>query len=354
MPRSWPSFSPSPPVSSNSPTPNLKNGSWSRILSALTFILTKRRRVSNGLLDLPGYDVATLVEKSGKSASHIYARLSLLQLIPEVAEAFTQERITASHANLIARLPQESQAEAFEQCWRKDWQDSEAHLLPAKHVSAWIQNNLYLALADAPFDREDPTLNPAAGACATCPRRSGYNTSLFSDVTGGDQCLDGTCYQIKLTEHVRREVLARPELVQIETAFRNPKERQPEALSRNEYTVVDAPKDENEDSEPVTPCEASKTAIVVYGEGAGTTRTVCTDPDCPVHHPRRVVPIDPDAEARQKQHEKEQARRKRLMKQRAETLDRILDSAPATFTAPQLRCCSAPSSTLTPTTSPTM
>ena len=63
------------------------------------------------LLDIPGYDVAALVEKSGKSASHIYARLSLLQLIPTVAEAFTQERITASHANLIARLPQDVQAE---------------------------------------------------------------------------------------------------------------------------------------------------------------------------------------------------------------------------------------------------
>jgi len=139
------------------------------------------------LLDLPGYDVATLVEKSGKSASHVYARLSLLQLIPTVAEAFTQERITASHANLIARLPQESQAEAFEQCWRKDWQDKEPHLLPAKHVAAWIQANLYLSLADAPFDREDPTLNPAAGACVTCPRRSGYNTALFADVVS-DQC----------------------------------------------------------------------------------------------------------------------------------------------------------------------
>ena len=121
------------------------------------------------LLDIPGYDVATLVEKSGKSASHVYSRLSLLQLIPTVAEAFTQERITASHANLIARLPQESQAEAFEQCWRKDWQDKEPHLLPAKHVAAWIQTNLYLSLADAPFDREDRTLNPAAGACVTCP-----------------------------------------------------------------------------------------------------------------------------------------------------------------------------------------
>ena len=118
---------------------------------------------------MPGYDVAALVEKSGKSASHIYARLSLLQLIPEVAEAFTQERITASHANLIARIPQESQAAAFEQCWRKDWKDDEAHLLPAKFLSAWIQSNLYLALADAPFDREDQTLNPAAGACTTCP-----------------------------------------------------------------------------------------------------------------------------------------------------------------------------------------
>jgi ParB family chromosome partitioning protein len=94
------------------------------------------------LLDISGYDVATLVEKSGKSASHIYARLSLLQLIPGVAEAFTQERITVSHANLIARIPQEAQAGAFEQCWRKDWQDSEPHLLPAKHISAWIQNNL--------------------------------------------------------------------------------------------------------------------------------------------------------------------------------------------------------------------
>jgi hypothetical protein len=47
-------------------------------------------------------------------------------------------------------------AEAFENCWRKDWQDKEAHLLPAEHLSAWIQANLYLNLAEAPFDRERP------------------------------------------------------------------------------------------------------------------------------------------------------------------------------------------------------
>ena len=138
-------------------------------------------------------------------------------------------------------------------------------------------------------------------------------------------------------EHVQREVAAKPELIQIETAYRNPKERQPDTLARNEYTDLEALKDEGEDGAEIAPCESSKTAIVVYGEGAGTTRTVCTDPDCPVHHPRRVIPIDPEAEATQREFEKEQAKRKRLLKRRTESFNRILDNAPATFNGPQLR-----------------
>ena len=63
-----------------------------------------------------------------------------------------------------------------------------------KYLSAWIANNVYLPLDESPFDREDSTLNPDSGACSNCPRRSGYNTSLFSDVTGGDQCLDASIH----------------------------------------------------------------------------------------------------------------------------------------------------------------
>jgi ParB family chromosome partitioning protein len=270
------------------------------------------------LLDIPGYDVAALVEKSGKSTSHIYARLSLLQLIPEVAEAFTQERITASHANLIARLPQDSQAEAFEQCWRKDWQDSEPHLLPAKHVSAWIQKNLYLELADAPFDREDPTLNPAAGACVTCPRRSGHNTSLFSDVSA-DQCLDGNCYQIKLTHHLHRELAAHPELIQIENGWRNAKEQRPGAVQRGVFREIETLV-ENSDAEPAPPCAASKPAIIVYGKRVGTTITVCTDNHCPVHDPRAAAaqaanPAPTMAPATEAETEAEAEERKRKYEQ---------------------------------------
>lgn len=333
------------------------------------------------LLDMPGYDVAALVLKSGKSASHIYARLSLLQLIPDVAQAFVQERITTSHANLIARLPQEHQAAAFEQCWRKDWSDKEPHLLPAKHVAAWIGTNLYLALADAPFNLEDIDLNPPAGACITCPRRSGYNTSLFADVHG-DQCLDGLCYQTKVTAFIDREIAAHPQLVQIETTWRPAKEQRPGILPKHSYRELDAP--DNPDAEP--PCPTTKSALIVFGRHAGTTTTICTDDHCPVHDPATAARLakqedenpapvmepapeeetEEEAEQRQaeyeqrcKEHEAEQQRREeerkaeyerqqaeyeaerkrreKLSKARIATFDRILDKAPAMFTAAQLR-----------------
>ena len=235
------------------------------------------------LLDMPGYDVATLVDKSGKSPAHVYARLSLLQLIPTIAEAFSAERITASHANLLARLPQEHQMDAYAMCWRKDWSDAEPHLLPAKHLAAWIQTHLYLSLAEAPFSKEDPTLHPSAGACVTCPRRSGFNTSLFADVQG-DQCLDAPCFHTKVNAHLDRELAARPGLVQIENGYRSPREQRPGAVQRGHFREIE--RTDNPDAEPVPACEAAKPAIIVYGKRVGSTLTVCTDNNCPVHDPR--------------------------------------------------------------------
>ena len=331
------------------------------------------------LLDVPGYDVAALVEKSGKSTSHIYARLSLLQLIPTVAEAFVQERITASHANLIARLPQQHQADAFENCWRKDWQDKEAHLLPAKHLSAWIQANLYLNLAEAPFDREDTALKPEAGACTNCPRRSGYNTSLFADVQG-DQCLDAACYQAKVEAHIDRELAARPELVRIQTAWRPATEERPGVLNKNQYRELAEP--DNPDAEP--PCPSAKAAIIVFGKHVGRTVTVCLEPKCSVHtnhaqheaeeavEPPPVMPEPTDEETeeqaaqrraeheqrlaeyqaeqqrkdderkaeferQQKEYEAEQTRREKQRKARVSIFERIIEQAPASFNLEQMR-----------------
>ena len=328
---------------------------------------------------MPGYDVAALVEKSGKSAAHVYARLSLLQLEPTIAEAFSAERITASHANLLARLPQEHQTTAYEQCWRKDWQDKEPHLLPAKHLSAWIQANLYLNLAESPFSKIDPTLNPTAGACVTCPRRSGFNTSLFADVTG-DQCLDAPCFHIKVEAHLEREIAARPGLVQIEDGWRKPSEKRTDAVQRGHFREIEAD-DSNPDAELVLPCAAAKPALVVYGKRLGTFLTVCTDDHCPVHDPRaaaraaehpapvmesaaptetaeeaeqreaeyqdgarptrrnrHAAPKTTAAEEREEQErEAEATKRDELRKQREAMFERIVENAPATLTASQLR-----------------
>ena len=332
------------------------------------------------LLDLPGYDVAALVDKSGKSASHIYARLSLLQLIPEVAEAFTQERITASHANLIARLPQEHQAAAFEQCWRKDWQDSEPHLLPAKHLSAWIQANLYLSLADAPFDREDSTLNPVAGACTHLP--TPHRVQHFPL----RRCTRRRAISA-LTPHASKprsqpistaSFAARPELVQIENGWRHAREQRPGALQRHQFRELDAT------GEPGRRTTLRQHPDRHHGLRQATWQmlTVCTDHDCPIHDPREAArraaepapemppapehETDEEAEQRRAEHEQrrkeyeaeqerraeerrqemerqeqeyeaEQARREELRQAREATYNRILENAPATLSAAQLR-----------------
>lgn len=293
------------------------------------------------LLDLPGYDVAALADKCGKSQSHIYARLTLLQLVPEVADAFQHEKITASHANLIARLTAEQQAEAFKQCWRKDWQDKEPHLLPAKHLSAWIQNSLYLPLAEATFSIEDPSLNIEAGACLTCPRRSGFNTQLFADVQG-DQCFDSLCYRGKVKASIDRELAANPELVQIVNGYRPASERVEGQLEPNQFNVIrdtkpsDVAAEEDSETSAVI-CTTTRIGLVVYGENTGSRINVCTDKECAIHTTRRTPSIDPEWAKQQVERRKEQEHREKAKASREKRFNALLHRFPYTIDAEQNR-----------------
>jgi ParB family chromosome partitioning protein len=69
----------------------------------------------------PRYDVASLALKTGRSVNHIYGRLRMAELIPAAAEAFQADRLTAGHAALIARLPQDQQQQALNAAFREDW-----------------------------------------------------------------------------------------------------------------------------------------------------------------------------------------------------------------------------------------
>jgi len=51
-----------------------------------------------------------------------------------------------------------------------------------RELAAWIESNILLQLASAPFDKQDEALVPEAGSCANCPKRTGFNKLLFPDV----------------------------------------------------------------------------------------------------------------------------------------------------------------------------
>lgn len=289
----------------------------------------------NRLLDLPGYDVPTVALKTGKSESHVYARLKLLNLIDEVAPAFVENRITVKHAVLIARLPVDRQAEAFKQCWRKDWQDPEPHLLPAKHLSDWLRSTVYLNLADAPFSIDDATLIEEAGTCTACPKRSGFNTRLFEDVQD-DVCLDAACWNAKLNASLTRTIEQRPELIQIATRWVPVKERKPEVLLPSDYRPLRVANNEEETDESGPLCPSAKDAVVVDGDGIGSIVSVCVDATCPVHGSESQERIA-EEEAEEREWKRQQQKRERLLKQRTELFERIVEAAPNSLNAEHLR-----------------
>ncbi len=114
----------------------------------------------------------------------------------------------------------------------------------------------------------------------------------------GDQCLDSPCYQTKVAAHIQRELAVRPSLTQIETGWRNPKQQAPGALVQGQYIELpDAPTMENPDAEPDTEYPTTKTAIIVYGKGIGTLRTICANKNCAIHDPRNAARVTAPATA---------------------------------------------------------
>ena len=132
----------------------------------------------------PTYTIASIAARAGKSEAYVQGRIKLADLIPSVAEAFLKDIIAIGHALLIAKLPDSQQQEAFNAAFRGMWttDGNSQVLIPVRELAAWIESNILLQLASAPFDKQDETLVPAAGSCSNCPKRTGYNKLLFADV----------------------------------------------------------------------------------------------------------------------------------------------------------------------------
>ncbi len=232
-------------------------------------------------------DVASIALKVGKSAGYVYGRLRFVDLIEDAAKAFLENRLTAGHALLIARLPQTQQSQALDAAFRSHWGSTEKQVVPVRELAQWIRQQLMLQLDDAIFDREDGTLIPEAGSCVQCPKRTGFNTALFDDFQNDDRCLDSGCYESKVTAWLKRQTEQNPALVQVSEYWGQQKD-QP-VIQRGQYVEIKPRENAEEPQKPAeVVCESAATGIVVEGQHLGKTIQICANPECPVHHaPRR-------------------------------------------------------------------
>ena len=243
-------------------------------------------------LEEPKYSIEQIATRTGKSPAYVAGRLKLTELAPVVVEAFYREEIGVSHALLLAKLQPDQQEQALSACFKEDWgnggQKAKRILLPVRNLQFWIESNILLILKLAPFDKRDTQLIPAAGSCVDCPKRTGHNKLLFADVRQ-DACTDPNCYHAKLDAHVAKTVAAKPKLVQISTAYGQQQEGSA-TLPRNKYTEI-RPEKPTTKEEAVRPefktCKYTTEAIVSDGIDKGEIRKVCTEANCPVHHPKK-------------------------------------------------------------------
>jgi ParB family chromosome partitioning protein len=264
-------------------------------------------------LEEPKYSIEQIATRTGKSPAYVAQRLKLTELAPVVVEAFSREEIGVGHALLLARLQPGQQEQALAACFKEDWsaggQKSKRILLPVRSLQFWIESNILLILKLAPFDKRDAELVPTAGSCIDCPERTGHNKLLFSDLGKLDACTAPSCYQAKVDAHVAKTIAAKPKLVQISTAYGQPKEGSA-TLPRNKYTEIRTEKPTKEEAArpEFKSCKYTTEAIVSEGSDKGELRKVCTEPTCPVHRPKprsQKIADDPKAKAQEERQRRE-------------------------------------------------
>jgi ParB family transcriptional regulator, chromosome partitioning protein len=259
------------------------------------------------LLARPGYDAHVIAAKIGKEVPYVVRRLSLLRLIPAARKAFWANAINTAMALILARLTEEDQKEALGKllvpelrnptAWQKQ-HPLQADIRSSVALNTWVTNELMMDLKSAQFDILDAELVPKAGACPECPKRTGYQPSLFNEIKGKDLCTDRVCFAAK------KAAATAAQLVEITAANDGvaPVLIATEYCHQNGGTKIHGSGSWTEVKKK-TRCEFTKVGLVVQGrERVGKTIDVCTNPRCPVHagrHGREPESVE-EIEKRQK------------------------------------------------------
>ncbi|MFO0855935.1 MAG: ParB/RepB/Spo0J family partition protein [Phycisphaerales bacterium] len=188
-----------------------------------------------------GYDAKAVAARLGKSVVHIARRASLTRLCKEWRDEVLKadsdaSRLSVAHLELVARLPEETQRILAENNFHRVFARGFPTVDELKRlIDAGLQS-----LRAMPWSLEDDTLDPKAGSCLNCPKRSGMLPMLFDaddapkdgKVSKSDRCLDPVCFEGKTVAHLQqRESALRTEhptlrLVQVGFSGLTPKVRE--------------------------------------------------------------------------------------------------------------------------------
>lgn len=162
------------------------------------------------LMQLKGVNADAIAETIGRSRSHVFGRLKLLDLIPAAREAFNKSEIDASKAQMIARIPvPKLQEKALKIAQERDWRQEQ---ISFRDFKLCLGNGFTVELVQATFKLNDAALDPKAGTCIDCPKRTGNLGDLFADVKNPDVCTDPPCFEKKgalLQKRLRAEAEAK-------------------------------------------------------------------------------------------------------------------------------------------------
>jgi ParB/RepB/Spo0J family partition protein len=233
-----------------------------------------------------------VAKRIGKSARHVYARMKLTELTPELQKDLAAGWISPSHADELVRLCPKDQKEfasahlyhfVNEEFERGNEGPKFANSV--RYVKDKIAKEYQLDLTKPPFPAEDVSLVPAAGPCSKCINNSINSPLMEGAAKSKATCMDRACFAKKREAFVaieaakQKPVAAKPEILRVTPAHELPHSRLKEAdkpKTRKEWKT--AHKGE---------CANVQPAVVVDSSGlhdqAVGAKLVCANTKCDVH-----------------------------------------------------------------------
>lgn len=181
------------------------------------------------LIEEGHYEIESIAKELGRSVVYVYQRLRLRKLVPAARNLLAGGKLSAGHANLIARLPSEQQKAALK-ILDRPWPIS------IKDFDEQIRREILMELSRAAWKLHDADLLPAAGPCSSCPKRTGAEPQLFSELGKKDCCADKTCFEAKEKAFIGRKQAELEGIEHLEVMDGYSGEHRADALEPHEWT----------------------------------------------------------------------------------------------------------------------